>query len=319
MSLAVEKKTQKSGRLRRFVFRCIRLFLAVGLLGGVAYFAWHAFTIVSTDQAYIHAEIVALRSPIAGKLHMEPLEPSSLAAAGAPLFRVENARFGNTTVATQLNSARELCARLVGEIAEATARREKLAQLVKHDMTLRKEKLLAAVQLLDDEMKLAIVQASLATKQEQIIAAEAQALEMEQQVALQKETRVTMPWDGVVWSVNAHDGEEIEPHDLIVQVLNPRRLWVDAFLPERHAAKLRAGMPVRFHLVDGGRILEGRVESIRAGVGRISFGDFSAVQPGEFIRRRVAVRVRIESPSPFPAEEFYGVGRSVKLQLDPDE
>ena len=119
--------------------------------------------------------------------------------------------------------------------------------------------------------------------------------------------------------MNARDGEEIEPRDVILKVMNPTQLWIDAFLPERHAEKLRAGMRVRFRVLDGGRMLEGRVESIRAGVGRIPYEGFNAVMPGEFTQRRVAVRVRIESPSPFPAEEFHGVGRSVVLQLDADE
>ncbi len=319
MSLAAEKEHRKSGRVRRIVFRCIRLVVAAGLLSGVGYFAWHAFTVVSSDQAYIHAEIVTVRSPIAGTLHLETLASGSVLKAGAPLFRVENPRFGNTPAAAQLSSARELCSRLEGDIAESEMRREKLAQLIKHDTKLKSEKLLAPVQLMEEEMKLSRAQATLTTKREQLIAAEARAREMSQQLELQKEAVMTMPCDGVVWSVNARDGEEIEPRNVIAQVMNPRRLWIDAFLPERHAEKLRAGMRLRFRLLDGGRMLEGRVESIRAGVGRIPYEGFIAVLPGEFAQRRVAVRVRIESQSPFSAEEFYGVGRSVTLQLDADE
>lgn len=319
MSLTVEKKPPKSGHLRRLIFRCIRLVLAAGLLGGVAYFAWHAFTVVSSDQAYLHAEIVTMRSPIAGTLHMEKLVPGSAVAAGTPLFRVENMRFGNTPVAAQLSSARDLCARLVCEIAESEARREKLAQLVKHDVTLKAEKLLAPVQLIENEMKLSIAQATLKNTKAQLVAAEAHEREMEEQLALQKETRVNMPWDGVVWSVNSREGEEIEPHDMIVQLLNPQKLWVEVFLPERHARKFHAGMRVRFRMLDDERMLDGHVESIRAGVGKLPYEDFIAVQPGEFMKRRVAVRVRVDAEGAFPPEEFYGVGRSVTLQLDPDE
>ena len=207
-----------------------------------------------------------MRSPIAGTLHMEKLAACSVVATGTPLFRVENVRFGHPPVAAQFSSARDLCARLVCEIAESEARREKLAQLVKHDETLKAEKLLAPVQLLENEMKLSIAQATLKNTKAQLVAAEAHEREMEEQLALQKETRVNMPWNGVVWSVNSRDGEEIEPHDMIVQLLNPQKLWIEVFLPERRARKFHAGMRVRFRMLDDERMLDGHMEFIRAGV-----------------------------------------------------
>ena len=67
----------------------------------------------------------------------------------------------------------------------------------------------------------------------------------------------------------------------------------------------------RSSAIDGPETWTGRVESVRAGVGRMDPEQFVAVPAGDLSRRRVSVRIRLESANPFTANEFYGVGRSV--------
>jgi len=145
--------------------------------------------------------------------------------------------------------------------------------------------------------------------------AEQRCAALEKQVAAIKESSVAAPFDGVVWAASQQEGALVQQNETVFQLINSKRLWVDAFLPERHAAKFQVGRSVKVRLVDGGQLLEGCVESVRAGVGRIPVGNTAVAAAGEFTQRRIAVRVRINSQNPFTASEFYGVGRSVTLEM----
>ena len=74
MQVKVVPKTAKGGSARRTFFRTFRLLLAAALLGGIAFLGWRALTVVVSDQAYINAEIIPLRAPIAGALQMQNVE-----------------------------------------------------------------------------------------------------------------------------------------------------------------------------------------------------------------------------------------------------
>src|SRR6266571_2448076 len=64
----VEPGPSRSGRGRRLFFRCVRLALAGGVLVGAGLHALHTFTSVTSEQAYVNAEMTVLRSPIDGEL-----------------------------------------------------------------------------------------------------------------------------------------------------------------------------------------------------------------------------------------------------------
>jgi multidrug resistance efflux pump len=152
-------------------------------------------------------------------------------------------------------------------------------------------------------------------RKDQLRAAEARRREIEQQVALQKEAVMTMPFDGVVWSVRGQSGSQVGAQESVIHVLDPKRIWVDAFLHEKHADKFQVGTAVVVRGMDGRQNWPGRVESVRAGVGRVDPEQSIAVPSSDLARRRIAVRVKIETAGPFTASEFYGVGRSVKVTL----
>jgi multidrug resistance efflux pump len=138
---------------------------------------------------------------------------------------------------------------------------------------------------------------------------------VEAHLALQRKAAVAMPFDGVVWTVRGRNGVEVGAQESVAHVIDPRQLWVDAFVHEKHADKFQVGTQVVVRAVDGKETWTGHVESIRAGVGRIDPESFVAVPPGELLRRRVAVRVRLDTPPPFTASQFFGVGRSVVVSL----
>jgi len=304
-----------SSQRRRWLFRGVRLMCASGLLWAAALLAQKQLTVVSSDQACLNGPITALRSPIAGVLQLEFVEPGMPVCAGATLFRVDNPRFGNVEAMAQLNWLEELVDRLRMETAEAELRYATQEELFKHQEALFKEKLIPRLEYLTEEAKVALCRITLHNRKDQLRAAQTRSREIERQLALQKQAVTTMPFDGVVWSVRAQTGSEVGGQETVLYILDPKRVWVDAFVHEKHAHKFQVGTPVIVRAMDSEETWPGRVESIRAGAGRVDFEQLVAVPAGDLTRRRVAVRIKLESPTPFTAREFFGMGRSVKVTL----
>jgi len=304
-----------SSRVRRWFFRGVRMSLAGGLMYAASILLLRQATTVSSDQAYINGSITTLRAPIGGELDLREWEPGTAASAGEKLFRVANPRFGNVEAMAQLTWIQELVERLRADAAEADLRFAKQSELFKHHEALFQKNVISRVVLLEEETKVELCRITMTHRKDQLRAAEARRADIERQVALQKEAVVAMPFDGVVWSVRGQNGTQVGAQESVINVLDPKRVWVDAFLHEKHAGKLRVGSPVVVRAVDGAQSWPGRVESIRAGAGRVDPEQYVAVPAADLARRRIAVRVRLEAANPFGASEFFGVGRSVKVTV----
>lgn len=315
MQVKAVQRAQSAPSRRRTIFRTIRLLLAAAVLGGIGYFGWRAFTVVVAEQAYINADIVTVRAAIDGELEMAGLKPGALVDEGAPLFRITNPRFANTEAASELSRLQELVERLRLESEEADVRLAQFEEHARHAAGLQREKLLPPLQVLEETSKVAVAKTVAVRKREQLELAEARCRMMERNVALLKESSIAAPFSGAVWSTPMQAGNQVQANETVMQLIDPKRVWVEAYLPERHAKKFSVGMDVKVRLLDGGEILRGRVEALRGGVGRIPHGSGSVTAPGEFTHRRIAVRVSMLSPNPFSAEEFFGVGRSITLEL----
>ena len=316
---AAEPKAQPKSCRRRSLFRCVRLVLTAAVLGGAGTYVRHMVISAISDQAYINAEMTMLRAPIEGQLQLDSIRPGTVIFQGASLFSIRNPRFGNQEVNSQLNFLRELTERLRAEADEASVRCRQQEQVYRVHEKLHEEKLISHLEFIDEQTKLAMARAALTNKLVQASQAEARAHEAARQVDLQKEALVQMPFDGVAWTVPAKDGAQLAAHDPVLQVIDPRRIWVDAFFHERHANKLHPGALVSIRALDGKESWQGRVESIRAGVGRIAYENFTAALPGDGGSRRVAVRVAMESRNPYGASQFFGVGRSVVVSINDRE
>ena len=138
---------------------------------------------------------------------------------------------------------------------------------------------------------------------------------MEAQMKMQKASVVTMPTDGLIWSITGKSGEQANSNALVMEVINPSRIWVDAFFSERHAKELKPGLPATIRSLDSTASWRGHLESIRAGVGRIAYDTTVAIPPPEMAKRQIAVRVDVDWQPPFGAVEFFGVGRSVEVKF----
>jgi multidrug resistance efflux pump len=136
-------------------------------------------------------------------------------------------------------------ARQAYEVAAANevAARERLALLEagarKHEIDAARAELRAA------EERVALLRAG--ARPQEIEAARARVAEAEAAVALARarldEARLTAPIDGLVLRKNAELGETVSPGASILTLLDPRDLWVRAYVPETDVGRLRVGQP----------------------------------------------------------------------------
>ena len=97
---------------------------------------------------------------------------------------------------------------------------------------------------------------------------------------------------GVIWSIDTQPQEQVEVNKSIIQVLNCNNLWVEAFVSETDANKLAIGQEAEINLSGlSNTQWKGRIETIRAGTGRVEVGQYVAVPPPEIARRQLPVRV----------------------------
>jgi multidrug resistance efflux pump len=244
---------------------------------------------------------------------MESLRPGAALKKGDVLFKVVNPRFGDRETAAQSQTLANLVETLQGELSAAQESLLLLGAARDRSARMYRSQLVARAQMEEDETRLKIGQRLVESKSAQLVRCQARAREMAAQLDLQKESVVCLPVDGVVWSVAGKMGEQFEANKPVLEIINPARLWVDAFFPERFAEALRPGLKASISPVDGSSSWSGELQSVRAGVGRLAYDTTVAVPPPELAKRQVAVRVGGDWKQPYGASEFYGVGRSVQV------
>jgi multidrug resistance efflux pump len=300
---------------RQRLFRVLRI-AALGtlVLAGVAMYRTHV-GFLRSEQAVINAELLQIRTPIAGQLEFAGLRPGTALKTGDILLRVRNSRFGDRSSAAQVNTMQARVDQMENEIVGARYTLEVEEVTVRQYDRLVKVGALASQELTKARTRRDLAQAIIRSTEEQLGHARQIADEMREQSLLQKECVITMPTDGVIWSVSGKPGEQVDANQLVMEVINPAHLWVDAFFSEKDAAAIRPGVPVEVRSLDGRGNWSGVLRSIRAGVGRIAMDSSVAVPPPDTVKRQIAVRVEPDWGGPFDPTEFCRVGRSVEVSL----
>lgn len=155
----------------------------------------------------------------------------------------------------------------------------------------------------------------------QISSIEAQTQSLKQElIQINKQIQVSAfaiihsPIDGAIWSVIAQPHEYVEANSPILAIVDCKKRWVEALFSEDNAAQFHPNLPVKIKLLDSNKqILQGRIEAIRGGIGRISPGEDVAVTKKELPKRQVALRISVEWPEDSNYREYCYIGRSVKV------
>ncbi|MGG6265223.1 HlyD family secretion protein [Leptolyngbya sp. AN03gr2] len=88
-----DQKPKKASKITRpWIFKTLRLTLALSVLGLAGAWGWKQLTEAQSRSAYINAEVVSVKLPISGTLQLNSLQPGQQLTAGTKLGEVRNPR-----------------------------------------------------------------------------------------------------------------------------------------------------------------------------------------------------------------------------------
>ncbi|MCW7538196.1 HlyD family secretion protein [Aquabacterium sp. A7-Y] len=162
------------------------------------------------------------------------------------------------------------------------------------------------------------LRARLQQAQSELAANRTEAGVIEAELQQQREARLASPVHGAVWGVESNTGDSVDHNGAVLRLIDCRAPWVEAFLKESEVEQLRPGQAVRVRSLQSGAQWSGVVETVRAGTGRVSVGQYVVDPPPEVMRRQLPVRVatariRVNWTTALPVKDFCGAGSSVSV------
>ncbi|MDR3089788.1 MAG: HlyD family secretion protein [Desulfobulbaceae bacterium] len=313
------------------------LFIAAVVVGSGTLIIWAALSwstgmrSINTDNAYIHADIIAIAPKVSGYVMEVPVRDNMSVKVGDLLFaiderdytaKVEQAKanvlaaesaIANVKAATVLQHA--VIRQAEAQVASAAAIQKRAAQEYARQNRLRKDKATTEQRFEDSLRDKAQTDASLAgaqanldvqTKQLDVLTSQlssAHAGLAQAQAALSlavldlEHCRVRAPVDGVIGNRKARIGRFVTPGTALLDLVPVQDVWIVANFKETQMEHIRIGQNVRI-AVDGypGAALAGVVDSLAPGSG----SSFSLLPPdnatGNFIRvvQRVPVKITLK-------------------------
>jgi len=341
-----EPKTSR----KRFLFAGV----AAAALLAASWYGYDYWTvgrfIVSTDDAYVGADMAIISPKIAAYVSAVPIAANQNVKAGDTLVQLDDGDFklavdqAAAKLATQKTSLDTFAAQVRAAEASAAQARAQLdaanAMLAKAEADFTRTDALAArdysskatldaARAARDNAKAQVIaqQAAIQTADANVGVLKAQTAEAERvvkelEVALAKAQRdlsfatIKAPFDGVVGNKSVQVGDYVTPGKRLVAVVPLDKIYVDANLKETQLAHVAPGekVSVRVDALDGDSI-PGTVESLAPASG----SQFSLLPPenatGNFTKivQRVPVRIAIASKD---ADNKLRPGLSVIVDID---
>ncbi|GJD88288.1 Colistin resistance protein EmrA [Methylobacterium hispanicum] len=339
---------------RRPLRRVVLLLLLCAALGGGAYAGWQWWTVgrffVSTDDAYVQADISVLAAKVPGYLAAVPVVNGQAVKAGAVIARLDDgdyrlalkaaedklatqestiARIGRQAEAAQaqvLQSAAQIDAakadavRAGADYARATQMQADYVAKSRLDQAKAdRDRTEAAVK--SAEAALVAARANVAVLQAQT--REAESLAAELRTAVDRARRdldfavIRAPFDGVVGNKAVEAGAYVAPGSRVAALVPLQSVRIDANFKETQLARVRPGQEVHIH-VDAypDRDIVGTVESLSPASGSV----FSLLPPdnatGNFTKIVQRLPVRVQVPADVAREGVLRPGLSVVVRVD---
>lgn len=145
------------------------------------------------------------------------------------------------------------------------------------------------IQIADGQAEIASLKQKLKDGETELAQAKADYQQREQVI-------VKAPLSGVLWKMMAQEGKFVQRGEVLAQVADCQTRWVDALVDEGAVKALQVGMPAEIRLTgtSDGTTLQGKVQTIRSGVGRLTAGEDVVTPIAPNLPRYSQVRVEIE-------------------------
>jgi multidrug resistance efflux pump len=134
-------------------------------------------------------------------------------------------------------------------------------------------------------------------------------------IGRQQQVTVKAPTQGIIWRQVAQKGKYLEEGEILGQVLDCKRRWVDVYVDEQAVRSLQTGAIANIELYgSSSQVLQGRVSLVRSGVGRLAAGEDVAIPVSPNLPRNTQVRVELNpNTSKGGANSFCYVGYTGKV------
>ena len=337
-----ETKTPKPRSRRKLVRRIAMIGVPVIVCGIGAYFYITGGRYVSTENAYVKVDMVAVSPQISGRVKAVPVSTNDRVRKDQILFRLDQAPFQIAlqhaqaqldSVGNELRALQAQYREKQGDLASAREDVTYYQKQFKRQSDLAKRK--AVSQALYDEARHKLNQArqQVETLQQELGRLKAQlngdptgpveshpryheALAQVEQAKLDlAHTVVRAPADGIAGKVKILAGDYVSEGEPAVSVVEDTHVWVEANLKETQLTHLAVGQEATLS-VDAypGRVWHARVTSVSPATG----AEYSLLPPqnasGNWVKvvQRVPVRLHITDKSGPPLR----AGMSVVVDID---
>ena len=329
------------------------LLLVALLAGGYYGYDWWTYGrfIVSTDDAYVQADLSALGTKVSGYVAAVLVKDGDQVHAGQTLVQIDDTDYRlalqsakekrATQAATisritqqiaaqsaQIESAKANLASARAEATRAEADFKRASTLTRQNFaskasldqaTADRDRAEAAVQ--SGEAALAAAQANLDVIKAQKLEAEQTARELDTAIAKAESdleaTTIRAPVDGVIGNRAVEVGQYISPGSRLMALVPLQSAYIEANFKETQLQRLHPGQRVEIELdALSDRTFEGRIVSLSPASGAM----FSLLPPenatGNFTKIVQRLPVRIEVPTSAASEGVLRPGLSVIVSVD---
>jgi membrane fusion protein (multidrug efflux system) len=323
----------------------------VPALAGAIGLYWYATSgrYVSTENAYVKADIVAISPDVDGRVVAVEVADNQIVERGEVLFRLDPEPF---RIALDLAEAKILAVRhdieasraefhqIEAEIGEAKERGSFFEQQAVRQRELQERGISAQASLDEAEMELAAAKQRVVALREKMrsVLAElggdpASAVELhpgfrEAEAAREMagldldDTVVRAPVAGIVSRMRLQPGEWLKEGEPAFSIINPASTWIEANLKETQLANVRVGQRVEI-AVDAypGQVWQGEIASISPATG----AEFALIPPqnatGNWVKvvQRLPVRITVHShPDQPPLRAGMTVTVTIDTEVEPE-
>ena len=293
---------------------------ALGLLGGGVYWWWqHEKAYPSTNDAYLHANLLTVSPQVGGRVTKLAVSENDYVKEGALLVQLDTVALEAATQTAQarydlalqaagastanVHEAEGRLASAHAVLVEARARYDRTRKLFEEgDVT---QAALDQVTSARDTAQAGVEQAraAVAAARDQLgatgsenAAVRAALGELTQARINLEHARITAPAGGWVSNITLRPGQVVSPGEALFALIEDGNWWVDANFKETDLSRIRPGQPVTLGIdMYPGTTLHGTIESIGAGSGAV----FSLLPPqnatGNWVKvtQRFPVRIAL--------------------------
>src|SRR5436190_1490284 len=261
------RRASRSPRFRRLLILILIVLLVVG------FFLWRYFaSYESTDDAQIDGHLNAISARISGHVEKLLVDDNQYVNAGTPLVQIDPRDY---QVAVDRAKADYADALAVAQAAKASAAAVEAA---------RASAAAAEQQITQAQSKLAQAEANLrsaSTAPQQVAAIRSRAQSALAQVQFKKAaleqaelnlqyTSVVAPVNGVVTNRTVEVGQNVQPGQELMRIINLDDIWVTANFKETQLRQMQVGQPVTIAVDSNGKKYKGHVQSIAGASGSIT-------------------------------------------------